>query len=415
MTTVKLVALTTRGRGWWRLLLPLLVPLVLVVGVGLAAPAHADDVVVSDVVGKAGRVVERAREDETLTGGDRVPLEGKWADEEPSGRFENKTTDSGEEVEELVGGVGGAISDAARDVGSAIGDAARDVGTWVGDKATEVAEGVQNLAEDVGNVVATVGDLIGMSIPEAIEAVMGAVADWLAGTLGSAAAWLLAALVQFAFSLTSADLDAEFVYKWAGRVFAIAIPLTLLLAFWQLASSAVRGRPLQGVRQAGVGATAATAGTMVAIPIIAAISSAVDYLCVAMAGDLETQVTDLASAITDLWSPATLAAVAATMGLGAASVILTLIFIIFAVCVIIAGIGLIITLVLRELSLYACTVILPMAMSGLAARTSRRWPRQVISWLLALVVSKLGVLIVLGLGLTILTDRIGDFSAEGLG
>ena len=100
--------------------------------------------------------------------------------------------------------------------------------------------------ETIESVVSTLGDLVTLSPLEAVQRIIIAIGEFVISMLGSASAWLLTAVIQFAFWMSAPDLKADFIYEWASRTFAIAVPLTLLLAMWQLISASLRGRPGAG-------------------------------------------------------------------------------------------------------------------------------------------------------------------------
>ena len=322
--------------------------------------------------------------------------------------------DLGSDIASAADGVLTAAVDGAVNFATTVASATATTWNAFSDKALDLAAlGL----ETIESVVSTLGDLVTLSPLEAVQRIIIAIGEFVISMLGSASAWLLTAVIQFAFWMSAPDLKADFIYEWASRTFAIAVPLTLLLAMWQLISASLRGRPGAGARQALAGTTVAVVGTMIAIPIIASVGAIMDWLCMALADGVLTDTESIGQIVADMWSVATLKTVATgftTASAMASIIVLSLVFLIFTICVLIGGVGLMIILLLRTLMLYVAEVMLPIAMSGLAARTSRSWPRQVLGWMLALIVSKLGVVIVLGLGVSILKNRTGDLEAEGV-
>lgn len=225
-------------------------------------------------------------------------------------------------------------------------------------------------------------------------------AVWIGDMLGRAAAWVVTSILAIVFGMGSPNLGADYIYKWTSRTFAVAIPITIVLAFWQLAKSAIQARGLSGVRRAAGGAVVATAASMVTLPILVSLTTGVDELRTAMVSWLGLDVEALSKQITDIFSSDTflaLAGVSPGAAAGAAAAMM-IGFAFFCLFVLFFAIVLLFVMVLRNLFLQASAVVTPVAYSGLAADETRSWPRTVLGWLMALLVAPFGIVIVLGLG-----------------
>ena len=225
-------------------------------------------------------------------------------------------------------------------------------------------------------------------------------AVWIGDMLGRAAAWVVTSILAIVFGMGSPNLGADYIYKWTSRTFAVAIPITITLAFWQLAKSAIQARGLSGVRRAAGGAVVATAASMVTLPILVSLTTGVDELRGAMVSWLGLDVQALSKQITDIFSSDTflaLAGVSPGAAAGAAAAMM-IGFAFFCLFVLFFAIVLLFVMVLRNLLLQASAVVTPVAYSGLAADETRSWPRTVLGWLMALLVAPFGIVIVLGLG-----------------
>lgn len=225
-------------------------------------------------------------------------------------------------------------------------------------------------------------------------------AVWIGDMLGRAAAWVVTSILAIVFGMGSPNLGADYIYKWTSRTFAVAIPITITLAFWQLAKSAIQARGLSGVRRAAGGAVVATAASMVTLPILVSLTTGVDELRTAMVSWLGLDVQTLSKQITDIFSSDTflaLAGVSPGAAAGAAAAMM-IGFAFFCLFVLFFAIVLLFVMVLRNLFLQAAAVVTPVAYSGLAADETRSWPRTVLGWLMALLVAPFGIVIVLGLG-----------------
>lgn|GEM_PF-4233249 len=225
-------------------------------------------------------------------------------------------------------------------------------------------------------------------------------AVWIGDMLGRAAAWVLTSILAIVFGMGSPNLGADYIFTWTRRTFAVAIPITITLAFWQLAKSAIQARGLSGVRRAAGGAVVATAASMVTLPILVSLTTGIDELRTAMVSWLGLDVEALSKQITDIFSSDTflaLAGVSPGAAAGAAAAMM-IGFAFFCLFVLFFAIVLLFVMVLRNLFLQAAAVVTPVAYSGLAADETRSWPRTVLGWLMALLVAPFGIVIVLGLG-----------------
>ena len=188
-------------------------------------------------------------------------------------------------------------------------------------------------------------------------------AVWIGDMLGRAAAWVVTSILAIAFGMGSPNLGADYIYKWTSRTFAVAIPITIVLAFWQLAKSAIQARGLSGVRRAAGGAVVATAASMVTLPILVSLTTGVDELRTAMVSWLGLDVEALSKQITDIFSSDTflaLAGVSPGAAVGAAAAMM-IGFAFFCLFVLFFAILLLFVMVLRNLFLQAAAVVTPVA------------------------------------------------------
>ena len=236
------------------------------------------------------------------------------------------------------------------------------------------------------------------------------VATWAAQQLGKASGWLLATVLSLAFTLTSPDLDAQFMFTWAGRVFALAVPITFTVALGQVLRDALRGRGLTGVKWAVKGALVSAFASMVTLPILAVASRGIDEVRDVFIGWVQADTDKLAQRITDVWSSETWQsfaddnpAAASAVSAGSVSWML-LVFCFFCFFVMLGGLGLVLVMLFREQLLAGSAVMTPVAYSGLASRPTMGWPRTILAWILALLVSPVAIIVILGLGISILLE-----------
>ena len=292
---------------------------------------------------------------------------------------------------------------------------AKDGGSELKDKGTGISGGIKNklkdgqeVADDVAKKVAeganpndpNAGSSSSSSDSKWIKDVLETSTVWIGDMLGRAAAWVITSVLAIVFGLGSPDLGADYIYTWTGRTFAFGILITIVLAFWTLAKSAIQARGLSGVRRAAGGAVVATAASMVTLPILVGLTTGVDGMREAMVSWLGLDVEALSQKITDIFSSDTFLALAGispgSAMMAAAAMMIGFGF--FCLFTVFFAIVLLFVMVLRGLFLQAAAVVIPVAYSGLAADETRAWPRTVLGWLMALLVAPFGIVIVLGLG-----------------
>lgn len=314
----------------------------------------------------------------------------------------------------------------AKDKGKQLWNGAKTVasnaGSWLRDKGSSIAGAAK---EKIKSVASVVKDAVKAPVEAANAAAKGwvqerleEVAVWVAQQLGKASGWLLAMVLSLAFTLTSPDLDAGFMFTWSGRVFALAVPITFTVALGQVLRDALRGRGLTGVKWAVKGALVSAFASMVTLSILAVASRGIDAVRDVFIGWVQADTDKLAQRITDVWSSETWQsfaddnpAAASAVSAGSVSWML-LVFCFFCFFVMLGGLGLVLVMLFREQLLAGSAVMTPVAYSGLASRPTMGWPRTILAWILALLVSPVAIIVILGLGISILleADAPGDMT-----
>lgn len=314
----------------------------------------------------------------------------------------------------------------AKDKGKQLWNGAKTVasnaGSWLKDKGSSIASTTK---EKIKSAASVVKDVVKAPVEAANAAAKGwvqerleEVAVWVAQQLGKASGWLLAMVLSLAFTLTSPDLDAGFMFTWAGRVFALAVPITFTVALGQVLRDALRGRGLTGVKWAVKGALVSAFASMVTLSILAVLSRGIDEVRDVFIGWVQADTDKLAQRITDVWSSETWQSFAddnpaAASAVSAQSVSwMLLVFCFFCLFVMLGGLGLVLVMLFREQLLAGSAVMTPVAYSGLASRPTMGWPRTILAWILALLVSPVAIIVILGLGISILleADAPGDMN-----
>lgn len=306
----------------------------------------------------------------------------------------------------------------AKDKGKQLWNGAKTVasnaGSWLMDKGSSIASTAKEKFKSAASVVK---DVVKAPVEAANAAAKGwvqerleEVATWVSQQLGKASGWLLATVLSLAFTLTSPDLDAGFMFTWAGRVFALAVPITFTVALGQVLRDALRGRGLTGVRWAVKGALVSAFASMVTLPILAVASRGIDEVRDVFIGWVQADTDKLAQRITDVWSSETWQsfaddnpAAASAVSAGSVSWML-LVFCFFCFFLMLGGLGLVLVMLFREQLLAGSAVMTPVAYSGLASRPTMGWPRTILAWILALLVSPVAIIVILGLGISILLE-----------
>ena len=306
----------------------------------------------------------------------------------------------------------------AKDKGKQLWNGAKTVasnaGSWLRDKGSSIAGAAK---EKIKSVASVVKDAVKAPVEAANAAAKGwvqerleEVAVWVAQQLGKASGWLLAMVLSLAFTLTSPDLDAGFMFTWSGRVFALAVPITFTVALGQVLRDALRGRGLTGVKWAVKGALVSAFASMVTLSILAVASRGIDAVRDVFIGWVQADTDKLAQRITDVWSSETWQsfaddnpAAASAVSAGSVSWML-LVFCFFCFFVMLGGLGLVLVMLFREQLLAGSAVMTPVAYSGLASRPTMGWPRTILAWILALLVSPVAIIVILGLGISILLE-----------
>lgn len=246
--------------------------------------------------------------------------------------------------------------------------------------------------------------------------------DWIGEQIQKVFVWIFTAIAtafaQAALAVSSWVMElavgetpryeASFLAVWYGRIFAVALPLVVMIAAAQIARSAFSLKALSGVRIALVGAVNAVIATLLAFPVIALIGAGIDSLCAKLwelgKGDVRQAISQLEALFSsfDVDSPleaAGAAAVASKAPIAAASL-----FLFVLTFSILASLVLWFVLTIRTHLLYISIVALPIAMAGLSSDATKTWPRKIMTFIAALLVCKIGIVVILGMGMSAIGD-----------
>jgi hypothetical protein len=275
----------------------------------------------------------------------------------------------------------------------------------------------------IGSMCQAAGGAVGALVEDGSIRVLSAVAQGIA----SFAALLLESLWRLIQRVTTPQTDAEFVQQWAGMIFAIALPITVMFMVFQVIQSVLRARGWNrtGPASAVSGAAVAIIGTAVSLPIVHGATRIVDGVADAMTGVILGEIDTLGDSFADaiggrgvpfaetltLQGQNQLEAEGTAAALGGLIGIIVLGFL-----MILGGIAVFAALLIRSLLLYSVVVTGPIAFLGLVWTPARAWFRRWCVAVVALIFTKLGVVVVFGLGISAMNSLdFGDGILESIG
>ena len=235
-----------------------------------------------------------------------------------------------------------------------------------------------DIACDIGQIIGHVGSSVATSVFSSIASAFGNTAD-------SAINWLWQ---QLSSSTTVSVAGANFELD-LGIVMSIAVVLCLGLFVIQMAVSALR-RDAGGIGRALRGLVIATVGCAITLASLNVLLAGVDQLCVgvvkiATGGTIATLGTKIIGG-----------AVFTTAFASPATILILSLFAIVAVAIVWFA------LVIRKMLIIITAIFAPIAFAGGVADLSRGWVRKWLEAMLALVFSKLILIIIFVIGLGVL-------------
>jgi hypothetical protein len=231
----------------------------------------------------------------------------------------------------------------------------------------------------VGDLVCLAADAVGGVTDAATEGLLSVMAD----TFARGAEAVLEAVFDAISTTTTVDLGAGYVTGNAAALTSVALVLVVGLFVVQVVTAAVRSEP-GGLGRALTGAAVAVLGAAAAATVTQTLLLAVDAICDGIAGLAGTSIEGAARQLLDV---SVLLGVAATGGGAALLLVFSLLFIIGATLTL----G---TLLVRQALIVVAVVAAPLAFAGGASRLTSGWVRRWIQVTLALILSKLAIVVV---------------------
>jgi len=231
-------------------------------------------------------------------------------------------------------------------------------------------------------VISTVCHVAG----KAAGTVISAPFDWIAEGVGNAAEWMFKGVWQLFDSTTLVDVTDPNYLKVYDVLFGVAIFIMLLFFFLQLATGLIQRDP-GALHRAAIGLAKSVLGSFLVVTLTGLALTIVDELCVGIIQATGNTLDEMGGKI---------AALAAGIGAislsapGAGAVI-----IIFLGCLAITGAAIVwFSLLIRKALLLVAVVLAPIALSGQSWDHARGWFTKWASFVVALIVSKLVVVVI---------------------
>ena len=214
----------------------------------------------------------------------------------------------------------------------------------------------------------------------------GGILDSIGGAFASAAERVMNAVFDAISTTTTVDLTADYVSRNAAALGSVALVVIVGLFVVQVIAAAIRREP-GGLARAVTGAGVATLGTAAAAAVVQALLIAVDGICDGIAGLAGTSIQDAARGLIDV----ALLSDGAMIGGGGRGALLNILR-----PPLIVGAALTLgTLLVRQALIVIAVVVAPLALAGGAARITSGWVIRWVQVTLALILSKLAIVIVL--------------------
>ena len=233
---------------------------------------------------------------------------------------------------------------------------------------------------------------------EAAATLVSAPFDWLASTMGQAAGWLLETMWQVFDSTTLVDVTSDGHLGVYNLLFGIGVFVVLLFFTFQLVLGLIRREPA-ALSRAALGAAKAVLGSFVVITLTATALEIVDQLCIGIvqaAGETTGTMGDKIMLLTAGLSTINVAA----PGVGA-------IVTIFLAGLMICAVAIVwFSLLIRKALLLVAIVLAPIAFAGAAWDVTRGWVGKWAAFVIALIVSKLVLVVVFLIAITQISTPI---------
>ena len=262
-------------------------------------------------------------------------------------------------------------------------------------------------------VISTVCDAVG----EGTASLIAAPFDWLASSMAGAAAWLMETMWTVFDTTTLVDLKQDGFVSVYNIVFGIALFIVAIFFFLQLITGMIQRDP-GALSRAALGAGKSILGSFVVITLTTVLLEIVDQLCIGLI--------QAAGETTESMGNQLLLLAGALSGLNIAAPGVGAIVSIFLAGLMIAAIAIVwFSLLIRKALILVTVVLAPLALSGASWDVTKGWIGKWATFLIALIVSKLVLVVVflvaitqvatpIDAGLTAVTEPIAGIVLMGI-
>lgn len=237
-------------------------------------------------------------------------------------------------------------------------------------------------------VISNVCDAVG----EGTASLIAAPFDWLASSMAGAAAWLMETMWTVFDTTTLVDLNQDGFVSVYNVVFGIALFIVAIFFFLQLITGMIERDPT-ALSRAALGAGKSILGSFVVITLTTVLLEIVDQLCIGLiqaAGETTESMGNQLLLLSQALSGLNIAA----PGVGA-------IVSIFLAGLMIAAVGIVwFSLLIRKALILVTVVLAPLALSGASWDVTKGWIGKWVTFLIALIVSKLVLVVVFLVAIT---------------
>ena len=243
-------------------------------------------------------------------------------------------------------------------------------------------------------VISNVCDAVG----EGTATLISAPFDWLASSMGGAASWLLEAMWTVFDTTTLVDVTQDGYLGVYNLLFGIAVFVVVIFFCLQLITGLIKRDPT-ALTRAALGAGKSILGSFIVVTLTALLLEIVDQLSIGIvqaAGETTESMGDKIML---------LAAALGTLNIAAPGV--GAIVGIFLAAMMIAAIGIVwFSLLIRKALILVAVVLAPLALSGSAWDAARGWVGKWAMFVIALIISKLVLVVVFLIAITQLATPI---------
>ncbi|WP_164545259.1 type IV secretion system protein [Antribacter gilvus] len=237
---------------------------------------------------------------------------------------------------------------------------------------------------------------------EHTQSAVGSILGDLAEVMGDAASWLITNLWTVFDATTAVDLTSDRFTSVYGLVFGVAVFLMLAFFLLQLITGMLRREPGALARAAG-GLAKSALGSFAVVALTGTLLEITDQVCVGIVAAAGTTMDDLGADLALVGVSTTLAT-----GLPAVGPLLALFLAGLAVS---AAFILWISLLVRKALLLMAVALAPLALAGASWDATRGWVSRWAQFVVALILSKLVVVVVFLLATSLITTPIdGDLA-----